>query len=74
MKNKAPKTGRYRWVVAIMFFTQVEVKLAMADHVIWARITPWARVRDNGSMRRLRVFLSARGSQIRLYWISVFRN
>jgi len=21
MKNKAPKTGRYRWVVAIMFFT-----------------------------------------------------
>lgn len=23
--------------------SQVEVKLAMADHVIWARITPWAR-------------------------------
>ncbi|MFZ4834761.1 molybdenum ABC transporter ATP-binding protein ModC [Rouxiella sp. Mn2063] len=23
--------------------TQVEVKLAMADHIIWARITPWAR-------------------------------
>ena len=22
---------------------QVEVKLAMADHIIWARITPWAR-------------------------------
>ncbi len=23
--------------------TQVEVKLAMADHILWARITPWAR-------------------------------
>ncbi|MGP9418985.1 molybdenum ABC transporter ATP-binding protein ModC [Ewingella sp. AOP8-B2-18] len=23
--------------------SQVEVKLAMADHIIWARITPWAR-------------------------------
>jgi molybdate transport system ATP-binding protein len=22
---------------------QVEVKLAMADHILWARITPWAR-------------------------------
>lgn len=23
--------------------SQVEVKLAMADHILWARITPWAR-------------------------------